>query len=145
MGSLWNSQQPHPCFVGGAVSLFVIALDARCCQVLPRINTAAGTRNDVVHRKRWSASTTVGTFHAIATHDVLAGELDLFERNAQVSAKAYHRRERIGDAHGADMAIGALFYELGLGKKQQHQCLLGTADTNGLVRLIEDKHLAVER
>ncbi len=88
------SHQLHPGFFGGPVAFCVVTLNARAYQVLPGILTASGTGEDMVDRQRQIAPAAKLAAVTVAAKNVLAGEYDLFVRNADIDGKTHHAWKR---------------------------------------------------
>ena len=99
----------------------------------------------MVNRERGMLRAAVLTPHTIATKDVFARQFDLPEWNPQIGAESDNGREWIIASHGADHLRRAVLNHFCFCQEEEHQCLLGTADADRLVGLVQDKNLCIER
>ncbi len=110
-----NRKQLHMSFFRCSVALSVVTPHAGTNEVFPLISTTARPRNHVVNRKWWPVISAVLAFESISAKDVFATQLDLLERNAQVSTQADNTWKGECVSHGADGNCGALFHHFGFG------------------------------
>lgn len=82
---------------------------------------------------------------AVAPKDVFAGQIDLLVRYADVCGQAYHRWEGESCADRSNVNVGSFLNDLSFGQNNQQHCLLGAADTYGLIGLIEHQDSCIER
>lgn len=99
----------------------------------------------MIYGERGLAFTTIHALEAVATEDVLARELDLFEGHPQVGAEADHAGVGIGLAHRTHGDGRPMFYHFGFCEEEQEEGFLGAADADRLIGLVEDQDLRIER
>lgn len=77
---------------------------------------------------------------SVATEDVLARQHDILVRNSVISPEADNAGEWPVRGYAAELPAAVFFNKLCLVQKQQYDCLLDAADTDGLVALIKDEY-----
>lgn len=99
----------------------------------------------MVDGERGLAFAAIHALETVAAEDILAGEFDLFERHAQVGAQADDAGVGIGVADRPHSDRRAMLDHFGLRQEQEQEGLFGAADADGLIRLVEDQYLGIER
>lgn len=92
-----NDPQPHAGFLRCSVALLHVALQASCHDVVPCVDTAAGSRDDVIDGQVRSSNAAVLAGVIVSVENIAPGQADLFVWNFDVVPEANYRRQwRVG-------------------------------------------------
>jgi hypothetical protein len=71
VGTNRSAEETHLCFMQISVSFFVVARDARCYQIFPRIWSALRSWNDMIYGEHGVSSPAILTTMSIAAQNIL--------------------------------------------------------------------------
>lgn len=146
IGLARDTPKSHARFLGGTIALSIVARNTGSHQVLPRIASATGTRDDVVNRQRCRSRPAVLAGKSISAENVPPGKLHLFVWHADVRMQPNNARIGVRMPHRTDEGTVACFDQLCFVEKQQEQSLADIADQDRLVALVEHQDTsAIER
>ena len=99
----------------------------------------------MINCERWVLRAAVLTSHAVSAKYILAREFNLSEWHAEIGAQSNHRRKGVIAANRSNHLGCVLLDHLCLCKEEQHERFFCAAHADGLVRLIKNQHLRIER
>ena len=137
-------QEFHVRVFGRAVSFLIVAFDAGCHEVFPRIFSQSCLRENMVDRQRNISPAAILAPVSITAKNVLSRKDDLLVRNVHKDAEPHDARERHRHGNRMYAPILARFDEFGLTEEEEDNCFLGIADAHRLIVLIEDEHFAAQ-
>ncbi len=125
-----------------SIPLLIVAAHTRANEILPGFFPSACFGNNMIHGQRNVSAAAILAFVAVAAKDVLPGEDNLFEGNADVDREANDawKRHRYGD--GSEQLSIQSCYEFGFTEIEQYDCLLDVANAEWLVVLVQHEHFA---
>ena len=144
VGSHRPAEELHICFIRCAVTLAIITLYARRHEVLPRVFTQPGLRDDMIHGEGYVVAPAVLTVMAIPAQNILPGKNDFFVRNPDIHAESDDARKRHGHRHGANFSSVVSFNQLRFTEVEKDNRLFDIADTQRLIVLVQDEHFTAE-
>lgn len=131
-------REAQAAFAGGAVALFVVALEARTDDVLPRGFAAATAREDVVERQRL-ARAAVNAGVAVAGQNAFARDFQFRRRTANARMQAQNRRNEMLFVGAAHRLLGKAQH-FGFVEQKQRDAAMKRADVERLEVLVQDQN-----
>lgn len=136
--------QRHVGFFGGILSFFRIAFFTGGNQVHPCIDTAAGTRGNVIDGEVL-AGTAILAFMIVALEYILPGKINALVGGVNISVQADDGRHRVALRHRMQFVTVGRSYHFTFVQKNQNEGTLDGANHEWTVVLIQYQHPAIHK